>query len=126
MNNSDSKSKNILIAEDEKAYCRALVLKLQNAGFNAEGVGNGQDAITFLKSKKIDLFILDLIMPKMSGFEVLEEMKKLEIKVPTIVLSNLTQSEDKNKVSELGAKDFIEKADTSIIEVVNRVQKLLQ
>lgn len=121
-----NKSKNILIAEDEKAYCRALVLKLQKAGFNAEGVGNGQEALTLLKDKKFDLLILDLIMPQMSGFEVLEEMKKLEIKVPVTVLSNLTQSEDKNKVIELGVKDFIEKADTSIVEVVNRVEKLLQ
>jgi DNA-binding response OmpR family regulator len=121
-----NKSKNILIAEDEKAYCRALVLKLQKAGFNAEGVGNGQEALDQLKSKKFDLLILDLIMPQVSGFEVLEEMKKLEIKVPAVVLSNLTQSEDKERVIALDVKDFIEKADTSIVDVVNRVEKLLQ
>ena len=121
-----NKSKNILIAEDEKAYCRALVLKLQKAGFDAEGVGNGQEALDQLKNKKFDLLILDLIMPQMSGFEVLEEIKKSEIKVHTIVLSNLTQSEDKNKAKALGVEDFIEKADTSIVEVVNRVEKLLQ
>lgn len=117
--------KNILIAEDEKAYCHALVLKLQNAGLNAVGVGDGQEAIEVLKKEKFDLFILDLVMPKKNGFDVLEEMDKTNIKLPTIILSNLTQIEDKKRAEKFGIKGFIEKADTSILDIINKVQELL-
>lgn len=119
-------TKTILIAEDEKAYCYALVLKLKNAGFDAEGVGNGKEALEALDKKNRDLLILDLVMPEMSGFEVLEEMKKKNIKIPVLILSNLAQSEDKQKVIAFGVKDFIEKADTSISDVVKIIEKMLQ
>ena len=122
----NTKTKNILIAEDEKAYCYALVLKLKNAGFNTEGVSNGKEAIESLSKSDKDLVILDLVMPEMSGFEVLEEMKKMNLKVPVLVLSNLAQTEDKKKITDFGVKYFIEKADTSISDIVKIVEKMLQ
>ena len=127
MENSVSQSKHILIAEDEKAYCRALVLKLQKVGFTVESVSDGHAAIEILQTKKFDLLLLDLVMPHMSGFEVLESIRTLKIEIKSIiVLTNLTQSEDKDKVKQFGVKDFIEKADTSIVDIVNRVENLLQ
>lgn len=127
MENSDIKSKHILIAEDEKAYCRALVLKIQKAGYTVESVSDGRETIEILQTKKFDLLLLDLVMPQMSGFEVLEAIKNLNIEIKTvIILTNLTQAEDKEKVKPFGVKDFIEKADTSIVDIVNRVQNLLQ
>jgi len=126
VNKTGSKNLNILIAEDEKAYCHALVLKLKNAGFNTVGVSNGEEAVEALKKEKFDLLILDLVMPQMSGFEVLEEMNNLKIKLPTIIMSNLSQTEDKKKVNDLGVTNFIEKADTSLVDIVNRVRELLQ
>ena len=68
MNNSNISGKKILIAEDEKAYRQALLLKLKNAGFDAVGVADGQEAFDLLKEKKWDLCILDLIMHKMIEF----------------------------------------------------------
>jgi DNA-binding response OmpR family regulator len=119
------KAKSILIVEDEKAYSRALVLKLGHAGFTVETAENGEDALDFLRKKRFDLVTLDLVIPKINGFEVLEAVKKENIKVPIMVLSNLAQEEDKKKIKELGAETFIEKSDSSIVEIVNCVTKFL-
>ena len=61
----DNKLKKILIAEDERAYSRALVLKLQNAGFEAESAENGEVALEMIKKSNYDLILSDLVMPKM-------------------------------------------------------------
>jgi DNA-binding response OmpR family regulator len=123
---SDKKIKHILIAEDEKPYSRAMVLKLQHAGFDAQSVGDGEEAVALLKTKKFDLLILDLVMPKMDGFGVLEELKKLSIKLPIMVLSNLTQDEDKKKTQDLGVQVFVEKSNTAIVDVINKVEEILK
>jgi two-component system, OmpR family, alkaline phosphatase synthesis response regulator PhoP len=117
--------KRVLVAEDEMAYSRALILKLQHAGFDAQSVPDGEKAIELLKQERFDLLLLDLIMPKMNGFLVLESLEKLGIKQPTFVLSNLAQEEDKKKAMSLGALKFIPKSDTSIVDVINEVKILL-
>lgn len=119
------KTKRILIAEDEKAYSRALSLKLQNAGFEIEVAENGEEALVALKKSHFDLVLCDLIMPKMNGFVVLEEIKKLGLEVPIIVLSNLSQADDEKKVRALGAVDFLAKSSIQIAEVINKVHEFL-
>lgn len=119
------KTKRILIAEDEKAYSRALSLKLQNAGFEIEVAENGEEALAALKKSHFDLVLCDLIMPKMNGFVVLEEIKKLGLEVPIIVLSNLSQADDEKKVRALGAVDFLAKSSIQIAEVINKVHGFL-
>ena len=118
--------KKILIAEDEKAYSRALVLKLGKAGYDVKSVENGEEALALLKNEKFDLLLLDLIMPKVNGFSVLEEIKRLELKLPVMVLSNLTQEEDKKKINEFLVIDFIEKSETPIIDVIQKIQDFLK
>lgn len=118
----DSKSKKILIVEDERAYSRALVLKLQNAGFEAEAVGNGEEALEVLHKAHYDLVLADLVMPKMNGFELLEAMKKEGISTSVIGLSNLSQSDDETKMRAAGAVDFLSKSNTPIIGVIKRVE----
>lgn len=115
------KQKRILVAEDEKPYSRALVLKLQRAGFEVESAGDGEVALSLLGEQKFDALILDLVMPKKNGFAVLEELKEKKVKIPTIVLSNLSQEEDKAKVKAFGVKDFIEKSNTPIADVIKKV-----
>jgi len=117
--------KRILIAEDEAAYSRALVLKLKNAGFHAQSVDNGEDALSIVVKDNFDLLLCDLIMPKMNGFTLLEEFKKRQIKIPVIILSNLSQSDDEIKARKLGAVDFLIKSNIQISDVVSKVQKLL-
>ena len=118
-------SKKILIVDDEKPLAKALELKLSHAGFETHVANNGEDAINALKKESFSLMLLDLIMPKMDGFKVLEEMKKLKKKPPVIVLSNLSQSEDMDKAKKLGAKGFFIKSDTSLAEVVKQVNTYL-
>jgi DNA-binding response OmpR family regulator len=118
--------KKILIVEDERAYSRALELKLSKNGFEVESVQDGLSALSVLKEKKIDLLITDLIMPKMNGFELLEELSKNNIKIETIVLSNLTQEEDKKKAERWGVEIFLEKSNITISEIIETVSSIFK
>ncbi|MEN9342092.1 MAG: hypothetical protein RIQ54_348 [Candidatus Parcubacteria bacterium] len=117
--------KTILVVEDEEAYRHALVLKLEHAGFIAHGVENGEDGLTFLRDKTVDLILLDLIMPKMDGFSFLESLKTDGHSLPVIVLSNLSQADDEHKARQLGAKDFLVKSNIPIADVIRRVVHIL-
>lgn len=122
-----TKTKYILIAEDEEAYARVLKYKLEEEGFKVATVINGGKALTAVHTKKPDLLLLDLIMPVMDGFDVLEkwhadpELRK----VPVIVLSNLGQEEDIQRTKKLGAKDYFIKTDINIVDVIEKIKKYL-
>lgn len=118
-----STGKTVLIVEDEKPLSHALEMKLKNQGFGTKVVTNGQDAIKELKEHKYNLVLLDLIMPVMDGFAVLEEMRSQKLKVPVIVLSNLGQDEDRAKTKSLGAVDYFVKSNTPIADILNRVKE---
>jgi DNA-binding response OmpR family regulator len=112
----------LLIVEDERPLSHALDMKLKNQGYTTKVVTNGQDALKELKSTKYDLVLMDLIMPVMDGFAMLQEMKASNIVVPVIVLSNLGQDEDRAKTKDLGAIDYFVKSNTPIADIVKRVQ----
>ncbi len=118
------KQKRVLVVEDEKAYSRALVLKLQHAGYEAHSVANGEEALAVFTKEKFDLVLLDLVMPRLNGFSVLEEMRKRSIGTPVIVLSNLSQDDDEKKARELGARDFLGKSNTPIASVIVKVDSV--
>jgi len=117
------KKRKILIADDNKAIAMALDLKLQHEGFETKAVFNGNEALDLLEKEKFDLLILDLIMPQLNGFGVLKSIKEKGIKIPVIVSSDLSQSEDINKVKELGAVDFFVKSDMSVVEMVQKIKE---
>lgn len=118
-------SKKILIGEDEKSLARTMNLKLTKAGFDVTIAYNGEEVLNAFKDNTFDLLILDIMMPKVNGFQVLEEMKKMGIKTPVMITSNLSQLEDEKKAKELGAKDYFIKSNTSLIEIVDHVKSLL-
>ncbi len=120
-----SNGKRILIVEDEKPLSHALEMKLKNQGYDTHAVMNGADALVEVKNGKYSLILLDLIMPVMDGFAVLEELKNQKIKVPVIVLSNLGQDEDRAKTKALGAIDYFVKSNTPIADIVARVKSAL-
>jgi two-component system response regulator CiaR len=72
-----------------------------------------------------DLILLDLIMPELDGFGVLQGMKDKGVTTPVLVLSNLGQDEDRARASSLGAKDYFVKANTPILDIVSKVKALL-
>jgi DNA-binding response OmpR family regulator len=118
--------KKILIAEDERPMAWALQMKFQQAGFEAKAVMNGQDALKLLKQEPFDLLLLDLVMPKMDGFAVLQELQINHHPIPIIISSNLSQAEDEKRARELGAKDYFIKSNIPIAEVVKRVKEYLE
>ncbi len=117
--------KRILIAEDEKPMAKALELKLNSSGFEAIAVFDGAQAIEELGKGGYDLVLLDLMMPKVDGFVVLEELKKTGNGVPVIVSTNLSQEEDEKRAKELGAVDYFVKSDTPIAQVIEHVKAVL-
>lgn len=121
--------KKILLAEDDPFLSSLLKNRFQKEGFDVSLAKDGEETIKFLKSIRPDLVLLDIILPKKSGFEVLEEIKadpKLSAeKIPVIIISNLGQPEDVAKGQQLGAIDYFVKAKTSIDELVQKIKEFL-
>lgn len=116
-------NKKILIVEDEKPLAHAMELKLKGEGFETTVASNGQEALDLVKGQQFDVMLLDLMMPTVDGFQVLEQIKDLSTKPATVfVLSNLSQHEDEQRVLSLGAKKFFIKSDTSLSTIVNEVK----
>lgn len=118
----------ILIIEDDKFLSKIYSTKFEKLGIPTDLAVNGQIGLAKMKEDPPKLILLDLIMPKVDGFDVLEEMnkdKKLE-DIPVLVLSNLGQESDIERAKKLGAKEFIVKSDTSIADVVTKIQSHLK
>ncbi len=118
--------KKILIIEDEKPMARALELKLAHAGFSAKSTSNGEEGLALLGKENFDLVLLDLVMPKLDGLGVLEEMKKRGIKTPVMVQTNLSQEEDEKRAKEFGVKGFFVKSNTTIAEIVEQIKNFFK
>lgn len=117
------KIKKILIAEDDPFLTKVLGTILEDEGFSVDRASDGNEALKKIMKDGHSLVLLDLIMPGKTGFEVLEEAKKMKIKTPILVFSNLSQDEDKKEALSLGAKGFYVKSDMSIDEIVKAVKK---
>ena len=121
-----STHKKILIVEDEKPLSKALQLKLSSSGFEVEVAFNGEEGLEKMKAQPYGLVLLDLVMPVLDGFGVLEFMHAQKMTTPVIVLSNLGQESDREKATNLGAIDLFVKSNTPLSELVEHVQKLLK
>ncbi len=118
-------ARKILLVEDEEIMIGLLQRKLQQAGYQVSVAKNGEEGLEKMKEEKPDLILLDIIMPKMGGFEVMEEMnkdKKLK-KIPVIIISNSGQPVEIGKAQELGAKDWLIKTQFDPQEVIDKVVK---
>src|SRR4029079_8083118 len=116
--------KRILIVEDEKPLSHALQLKLTSEGFATVIATNGQDALDLLHSQQFDVMLLDLMMPTVDGFQVLQQMQGLSSPPVVFVLSNLSQHEDEERVLALGARKFFIKSDTPLSDIIEEVKSL--
>jgi DNA-binding response OmpR family regulator len=117
-------SKNVLIAEDEKPLSHALSLKLTREGFNTDIAQNGQECLAMAKEKKYDVLLLDLMMPIVDGFQVLESIKSFAHVPKIIVLSNLSQKEDEDRVLSMGAIKYFTKSNVSLSQIVEEIKKV--
>ncbi len=117
--------KKVLIIDDEKPMARALELKFNLLGFDAKAVNSGEEGLKLIDGEDYDIILLDLIMPDIDGFTVLSRLREKEIDTPVIILSNLEHGDDEKKAKEMGAVDFLIKANTPISKIVSRVEAIL-
>ena len=99
----------ILYVEDEKLLADAVVHLLKKANIDVDWAEDGEEGLALAKKPVYDALVLDIMLPKMSGLEILEIIRKQGIKTPVIMLSALSEVEDKVKGLELGADDYLAK-----------------
>jgi len=125
-------SKKILFIEDESALQKTFGEILKQEGYEMISAIDGEIGLRLANppagGKKPDLILLDLILPKMHGFEVLKKLKEDEETkdIPVIVLTNLERIEDVDKALELGATTYLVKAKYSLEEIVEKIKKALE
>ncbi len=118
-------SKKILLVEDEELIIKLLQKKLVNEGYDVSLATDGEKGLNLMKGARPDLVLLDIIMPKKSGFEVLEEMNadaELQ-KIPVIIISNSGQPMELDRARRLGVKDWLIKTEFDPKEVLDKVVK---
>lgn len=120
--------KTILFIEDEPSLQKLVGRFLQNEGYKVISALDGEAGLELTKKMKPDLILLDLIMPKKNGFEVLQDLKKdAETKnIPIIILTNLEGSSDVEKALSLGATTYLVKANYELDEVVKKIEGILK
>ncbi len=120
-------ARKILFVEDEPSLQKTMEKILTQEGFKVLAALDGETGLNLIKKEKPDLVLLDLILPKKDGFEVLKEMKEdAELKdIPVIVLTNLEGMGDVEKALSLGATTYLIKANYELEDVVNRIKQFL-
>lgn len=120
----------ILLVEDDLFLSSLLKNRLQKENFEVVSATDGETAVNFLKNSDFNLVLLDIILPRKTGFEVLEEINldsRWQIKkIPIIIISNLGQIEDIRRGQELGVIEYLIKAKISIDDLVNKVKEFLK
>jgi DNA-binding response OmpR family regulator len=117
----------ILLIEDDKFLRELMSRKLINMNYDVAVAMDGEEGLQKIKEEKPDLVLLDLILPGMNGFEVLEKAKNdpETVTIPVIILSNLGQGEDIERGLKLGAKDFLVKAHFTPQEIIAKLNNYL-
>ncbi len=120
--------KKVIIIEDEETLLNLLDKKLNQEGYEVIVARDGQEGLEKIKTNMIDLILLDIVMPKMGGFEVMEELQKDEIlsRIPIIIISNSGQPVELDRAKELGVVDWLIKTDFDPQEVVDKVKKYIK
>jgi DNA-binding response OmpR family regulator len=123
----DLKNTKILIAEDDVLLQDIWQQKIGKAGFNVITAKNGEETLEKIEAEKPDFLLLDIVMPKVDGFEVLKKVrshpdKKIREMV-VMVLSNLGSEDDIKKAEDLGSNSYIVKAMFSTEDVINKIKE---
>jgi DNA-binding response OmpR family regulator len=116
-----------MIVEDDRFLSFLMKARLEKEGFTVLQVFDGEEAINTLKQEVPSLVILDLIMPKVTGFEVLKmiSMTPQLAGVPVIIVSNLAQDSDLEKARAFGAKEYFIKVKVSIDDLIGKIKDLV-
>lgn len=119
-----SHPKRILLVEDDDALANVYVTRLQAEGFELRRVANGEEALANAISFKPDLVLLDIMMPKVSGFDVLDILRNTPetTNLKIVMLTALSQESDKDRAEALGVDDYLVKSQVVIADVVDRIK----
>src|SRR3989338_5999222 len=122
-----AQNKKILIIEDDKFLAKMLGRMLESHGYEVIVASNGKEGLMKASQSEANLILLDIMLPDIDGFDLLETIKKDDKakKAPVIIISNLGQPEDIQQGRSLGAVDYLVKSDLSLDEVVEKVRKHL-
>ncbi len=117
-------SKRILLVEDDDAIANVYQTRLLGEGFDVRRVTNGEDALAAALSYKPDLVLLDIMMPKVSGFDVLDILRNTPdtANLKIIMLTALSQDSDKERAQSLGVDDYLVKSQVVIADVIERIK----
>lgn len=116
--------KKILLVEDDDALASVYETRLQAEGFDVRRVPNGEEALASALQYKPDLILLDVMMPKVSGFDVLDILRNTPetTNVKIIMLTALSQDTDRQRAEEMGVDDYLVKSQVVIADVVERIK----
>lgn len=116
--------KRILLVEDDDAIANVYLMRLQAEGFDVRRVTNGEDALATALSYHPDLVLLDIMMPQVSGFDVLDILRNTPetANLKIIMLTALSQESDRERAESLGVDDYLVKSQVVIADVVERIK----
>lgn len=122
--NASERQKKILLVEDDDALANVYMTRLQAEGFALKRVPNGEDALAAALNYKPDLILLDVMMPKVSGFDVLDILRNTPetTNIKVIMLTALSQDSDKERAESLGVDDYLVKSQVVIADVVAKIK----
>lgn len=114
----------ILLVEDDAALAMAYKERLESEGFVVEHVPNGEDALSAAVKFRPSLILLDIMMPKISGFDVLDILRNTPdtTNIKIIILSALSQPKDVERAKSIGADDYLVKSDVVVADVVQKIK----
>lgn len=120
--------KHILLVEDDNFLANIYKTKFEMEGFKVSVAENGELGLKDAVKKQPDIILLDILLPKMDGFTVLEHLKDEEVtkNIPVVLLTNLGQKDDVEKGLKLGAVDYLIKAHFKPSETVEKIRKILE
>jgi len=122
---AESEKEKVLIIEDEQPLLELLSAKLKKEGYQVEYAYDGEEGLEKIRNFEPDLVLLDIVMPKVDGYEVLEKMSADNSQIPVIIISNSGQPVEIEKTKKLGAVDHLIKTEFSPLDVLNKVRDYL-
>lgn len=118
----------ILIVEDDPSLAKMYAIKFKNEGFRVSVAGDGAAGLQLAAQEHPSLILLDMMLPKYSGIEFLEQLQQhlKSINMPILALSNLTEKQEADRALKLGVREYLAKAMNTPEQVVEKVKKYLQ
>ena len=121
-------ARRVLLVEDDRFLRRACEISLRQRGFAVTTAADGEEALRKVRAEVPDLILLDLLMPKMTGTEVLKALRAEEAtkEIRVLILSNSSREQDVEEIKTLGVSGYFVKADLSLQELCDMVARLLE